>query len=779
MTTKRSSSSRLADAPKVTRIDELVTVLDEEQGVTVQLGPHNTVGCWTLMAHFELEPGHSVAVFENLQVDNGSMLYVDESGVILSLAKTLEATRIDESNCYRGHAKEEVLGDRDILREEILALGQDPTYDEVAACFPPIRHVRYGDREGPRTFVGSRNCVDVVPVFYRGWTGRVHPQAFNSEIGEVIEQESIWEGLVGGWLPVVRFSYPVRPGLSWDYTVFGEVDPPTAYLQPAWYRFLRLEEGRITEAHYADTYLPYPWPDEPPPERFYAELYKAQAYWEGHFEGAMQIEVPEAWVSDFCRHALVQEMITRIGDHPRYGVVDRGYGGPEHDGFQDVLNSAVNAHLEWGLFDTARGYLDNYLTHFVRADGSVDYRGPEISQYARTLTNLAQYWDYTGDSELLSRHHEKIEAILRILLVRREEAKQLPEDDPAYGMIAGRHEADISFVTPTLATLDYEQPYFCNSTEAWRAMIDLGRVWAAIGERSDEPELTARGQALVDEASSLRQDVHRAIERSVLSARDMPYLPLIAGSKEYHLDAPYRSRPESFDDNRVWSEMMHSGMIRKETIDTILNYQSTHNGTTLGIFTNRRSVVAFQCYGEAYGLLQHDMIHEFLLFLYAHATHLHTRGTWSAFECVGMDRDQGRYAPYCGPAQVTIPAITKWMLVFEDPLSSTLWLAKATPRAWLEDGEHVHVSQAPTRWGSVSYGIVSRLAEGAIEATITWPEEPMDQAKLRIRRPGAHPIESVKVDGVSWHNFDPKEETITLCPRSGVTQEVIVRYPST
>lgn len=761
--------------PIILDIGDRVTVRDAATAEIRRLARHERVGPWTLMATLELRPGRPVAVFEDLRTSDGPIVYLDTTGVLLKLPKTLEPTRVSEEGCYRGHSKEEILGsERDMLRKEILAQERDPTFEEVAACFPPIRRVKYGLHEGPHTFVGSRYCIDVVPIFYRGWTGRIHPQAVTPEIKEVIEQERIWEGLIGGWLPVVRFVYPVREGLIWDYTVFGVVDPPTIFLQPVWYRFLRLENGEVSKAHYADTYLPYPWPTEPEAEGFYRELYKLHTYWEKALEGAMEFDLPEAWVADFCRHAMVLEMITRIGDHPRYGVVDRGYGGPEHDGFQDILNSSVNCYLEWGLFDIAKGYLGDYFTHFVRSDGSLDYRGPEISQYARMLTNLAQYYEYTGDAEFLLKHDQKIRAIVRILMTRREAAKTLPSDDPAYGMIKGRHEADISFVTPTLATMDYEQPYFCNSTEAWRAFNDLGRVWLGVGQKRRDPELVARGQALIDEAHSLQEDVYRAIERSILRDRDMPYLPLIAGSREYHLDAPYRSRPESFDDNRVWSEIMHSGMMRKETIDLMLAYLAEHRGMTLGIFGNRRSVVAFQCYGEAYGLLQHDMIHEFLLFFYAHAAHMHTRGTWSAFECVDMDRERAEYGPYCAPAQLTVPAITKWMLAFEDPLCESLWLAKGTPRAWLEEGKRIVVKNAPTRWGMVSYAIDSRLTEGQIRARVTLPEDAPVETKLRLRVPRPYAIETVKVNGQSWNDFDPEEETITLPVRREGPIEVVV-----
>jgi hypothetical protein len=756
-----------------------VIVTHPSTGEQREIQRHERVGAWTLMATLEVAGEGTVAVFEDLHTVDGPILYIGESGPLLQLAKTLEPTRVPEESCYRGHSKEEIIdADRDILRDEILAQGRDPTLEEVAACFPPIRRVRYGHSQGPHTFVGSRDCVDVVPIFYDAVTAapRVNPGIIAPEIEGVVEEERIWEGLVGGWLPVVRFAYPVREGLTWDTLTFGVVDPPTIFSQPAWYRILRLEDGVLTAAHYFDSFLPYPLEEEPGPEGFYSDLYKLHTYWSKALDGAMALDLPESWVTDFCRHAMVQEMITRVGDHPRYGVVDRAYGGPEHDGFQDVLNSSVNCYLEWGLFGVARGYLENYLSHFVRADGSINYRGPEIGQYARMLTNLAQYYEYSGDADLLLKYDGKIEAIVRVLMTRRERAKQLPDDDPAYGMVTGRHEADISFVNATPGTLDYEQSFFSNSTEAWRGFRDLGRAWMAIGEGRDDPKLASRGQGLVDEAAALREDVYRAVGRSILHDAEPPYLPLIAGSKAFHLDAPYRSRPESFDENRVWSEMMHSGLVRKETIDTILEYCAAHNGMRMGIFSNRELVVAFQCYGEAYGLIQHDMIHEFLLFYYTHALHLHTRGTWSVFECVDMDRDRARYAPYCAPAQITIPTITKWMLVFEDPLAPVLWLARATPRLWLEAGKRIGVEGAPTRWGQVDYQIVSELDARRVHASVKLPNEMPAGTALRLRVPRPFVMASVRVNGVEWTDFDPVNETIHLRAGTGGLTEIEVAY---
>ena len=55
------------------------------------------------------------------------------------------------------------------------------------------------------------------------------------------------------------------------------------------------------------------------------------------------------------------------------------------------------------------------------------------------------------------------------------------------------------------------------------------------------------------------------------------------------------------------------------------------------------------------------------------------------------------------------------MLVMED--EETLWLARATPRAWLEQGRKITVKQAPSHFGPVSYEIVSDEKAGRITAT--------------------------------------------------------------
>ena len=127
-------------------------------------------------------------------------------------------------------------------------------------------------------------------------------------------------------------------------------------------------------------------------------------------------------------------------------------------------------------------------------------------------------------------------------------------------------------------------------------------------------------------------------------------------------------------------------------------------------------------HGYAYGLLQHGLIREFLVFYYAYMAHMYTRGTWTVTECRNTDPSKPS-APFCAPAQLTIPILTKWMLVFEDPFSPTLWLGKSIPRSWLRDGKTVAVKGAPTRFGTLSYEISSKVHRGRINIELHLPEE--------------------------------------------------------
>jgi hypothetical protein len=102
-----------------------------------------------------------------------------------------------------------------------------------------------------------------------------------------------------------------------------------------------------------------------------------------------------------------------------------------------------------------------------------------------------------------------------------------------------------------------------------------------------------------------------------------------------------------------------------------------------------------------------------------------------------------------------------------------LWLARATPRHWLEQGKKISVKNAPTYFGPLAYEIVSDVDNGKISATVEMPaRKAPKEVVLRFRHPKAAPIKAVTVNGKPWTEFNKDKETITL-PR-GLTGTVTV-----
>ena len=65
------------------------------------------------------------------------------------------------------------------------------------------------------------------------------------------------------------------------------------------------------------------------------------------------------------------------------------------------------------------------------------------------------------------------------------------------------------------------------------------------------------------------------------------------------------------------------------------------------------------------------------------------------------------------------------LLVMEE--GQSLWVARATPRSWLQQGKRIAVKNAPTHFGVAGYEIVSDVEHGKIAAA---------------RRKGAHVAEA-------------------------------------
>jgi hypothetical protein len=110
------------------------------------------------------------------------------------------------------------------------------------------------------------------------------------------------------------------------------------------------------------------------------------------------------------------------------------------------------------------------------------------------------------------------------------------------------------------------------------------------------------------------------------------------------------------------------------------------------------------------------------------------------------------------------------LLLMED--GPSLWVARATPRAWLQQGCKIVVKNAPTYFGTTAYEIVSDTDNGRLTAVVEIPSrKPLKSALLRLRHPKGLPLKSVTVNERPWTAFNPDKEVIEL---KGLTGKVTV-----
>lgn len=107
----------------------------------------------------------------------------------------------------------------------------------------------------------------------------------------------------------------------------------------------------------------------------------------------------------------------------------------------------------------------------------------------------------------------------------------------------------------------------------------------------------------------------------------------------------------------------------------------------------------------------------------------------------------------------------------------TLFVGRATPRAWLADGQRILVENAPTYFGPVNLQMRSAAASGRLEARVEFAStrRPMNLV-VRFRHPGKKPISSVTVNGVAWSDFDSAGEWVRIpFPREGA-YSIVTQY---
>ena len=675
-----------------------------------RLASETPVDGHTLLADF-VRGGETWKVYEDLRVRDGAITFISSSGASRVLPKTAEAVFPEDGEQHLGLDLKAIgMADADLLADKLLAHGE-PKEDEVRRAAPPMDsavNTEPGYRPRWNTIVGTRECSDTMPVYPSGNTRTYHPGQYFKEITQTHARKR-YEGLVGGWMPAVRKVLPDDEGGHLEVIVFGDVLATDRFIVQTWHRTAHVRDGKILKVEYGYSYPAYTRRRQPPAAAaFYEGMLEFAEYWDRQMSDLVPMTLPDQSWSDMVTHAFVKEQIVRPGGvYPKYGAVDRDYYGPEYDGFQDIFTMSFYANMECGRFGLARDVFDNYFTAFVDAKGMINMRGAETAQFGLTLSLIARYYDYTGDKSLLLKHREKIEATAILLAELEDEALRLPQSDRGYGLVHGWCESD-SCLAPTPATWD--KPYFSNSAFTVRGWRDIAKTWRTLKLSEAMAEDWER------RSDRLQTALTRSIDANTKREMKPPYIGPLPGTTLIFRESLEKEHPsEQGWTHRCYAELLQPNVIPAEQANRVIDCMRAYGATTLGVVANveaahadGRDILGFISYGYAQALLRLNRIDEYILFLYAHRYHDHSRGSWTAGEVSGITGDE---ALFCIPAQQTIPLLVRWMLVFEDADEDRLYVGRAIPREWLSKGKPISIEGAPTKWGRIHYKLTTRGEE--------------------------------------------------------------------
>ena len=713
----------------------------------------------TLVAKFTLD-GTEWKVYEDLRARDGAITYASFHGARV-LPKSAEPAFADADPPHLGLSMEEIgLSGPDLLADKLLAGGDDPDPELVKKAAPPQGSFVPPATPGtpafqprPRwdTFVGTKPAYDTMPVYPSGSTRTYHPNQYFPEIrGEAVTKR--FDGLLGGWMPAVRKVMPLEGGSYIEVLVFGDVEATDKFIVQTWHRTVEIKDSKIVRAVYGYSYPAFPPArQDPKPEEFYRALLIFANTWERELHDFAGTSLPDnSWV-DMARHSFAKELMVRPGGfYPKYGAVDRDYYGSEYDGFQDIFTSATYANLEWGRFEQARLIIDNYFTDFVDAKGMINMRGPETAQFGLTLSLVARYYNYTRDVELMHKHRSKIAAMAKLLTDMHDESLKRPADDAGYGLIHGWSESDACLAaTPEI----WWQPYYANSAFAARGLKDLAHAWQKIAHAQAPGTIEQKSAAWLKRSQMLQEATIASMQKNIWRDQKPPYIGPLPGAKLMFREALAKERPSPQQwPHRPYSELLQADILPANLANIVVDAMRAYGATTLGVVANvsparagSRAILGFISYGYAQMLLRLDRIEEYLLFLYSHRYHDHTRGSWVAGEVSGIN---GGTALFCIPAQQTIPLLLRWMLVLEDSDEERLYFGRGLPRAWVASGTPIRIEQAPTRWGRVNFSLAAKPAEKSVVAVVELAAAGSPaEIEVKIRLQKNTPLRHVTVNG--------------------------------
>ena len=164
----------------------------------------------------------------------------------------------------------------------------------------------------------------------------------------------------------------------------------------------------------------------------------------------------------------------------------------------------------------------------------------------------------------------------------------------------------------------------------------------------------------------------------------------------------------------------------------LTDYMEQRGGLLLGVDRVWDGIDHAYTYGYGMEQLRHGNVDRFLLTFYSSLAYGMTRDTYSAVEVTRITEgyNEGTLPhTYSNTQQLRM---LRMMFLKEEP--NELWLAPATPRAWLDTRDGFSIRNAPTNYGTISYRVLPEPEAGLVRVSIDAPAgETIRPSRVRLR----------------------------------------------
>jgi len=513
-----------------------------------------------------------------------------------------------------------------------------------------------------------------------------------------------------------------------------------------------------------------------PSVNFCGALFETKRDWDRLLGKGMQIETPEARVNNACKATLIQSFMTVVDSDAKYAAAG-GYAMlPQLDGLPITIINAVECFSEWGYSNEVGRYLAYYLKHYIKPDGTATYdKGVGGYDYGLLLQAICRHYHLSNkDAGWVRQNIAPIKNICNFIIRKRRESLKLnPAGSVRHGLLSTSLGDDLNDMG-----MGEDNYNYANDTCCWLGLREVGKMMLEAGKQESLKTMLTYGQELVDFAEAYKKDVLTSIKKSINCASKPVFIPIYPDNI-----APYPSLTSSdlasYANFGFYPHLLYANLFDANISSAVLEFREKKGGELLGTSRFMTHLDDWPIAEVGWALINSDMVKKFLLTYYGDLAHHRMREIFTAYEQVSI-RDTGGVRKILQGhnicSNLAMPRMTKYMLVFEERDKDVLWLNRACPRRWLEDGKKIVVRNAPTRWGNISYCVESHTGKNHISAEVDFaaPAPKSLLIKFRLRQPNGKKISNVIVDGAKWRAMDQKQETVDIPCRGNkkITMEV-------